>query len=172
MISGASFYANEAPPLAELHLSAHNSLSPKGFVTFIGLTCVAVLVPLMAVLGSIILWALLPFILAMIAGIWWALKRSWSDKSVTEALTIWTDRIMLIHRPGRGPVQSWEANTYWVSAHLHAKRGIHRHYITLTGGAESREVELGSFLTEEERRELFPILQNTLETAASSAIPL
>lgn len=167
VITGASLHDRNEPPLAVLHLSAHNSLTPKGFVTFVGITCALVSLPLLAVLGTVVLWALLPFVLTMLGGLWWALTRSWADKAVTENLTIWTDRVELHHRPGRGTAQSWIANSYWVTPHMHARRGAHRNYITLTGGGDSREVELGAFLTEDERRDLFPVLRETLAAAAS-----
>jgi uncharacterized membrane protein len=48
-----------------------------------------------------------------------------------------------------GPVQEWQADPAWVALHLTPKGGPVEQYLTLTGGG--REVELGAFLTPEER---------------------
>ncbi len=171
-ISGASFLARGEPPLARLELKAHSSLSARGFVLVIGAMFAFALVPLLSVLGSQVFWVLLPFVMGALGLLWWALKHSWADKDVQEELSVWTDRIRLRHRPARGPEKSWEANTYWAAVHLHPARGAHRNYITLTGGEDGREVELGSFLTETERALLHPQLRRLLDSAAASNLPL
>lgn len=49
----------------------------------------------------------------------------------------------------RGPVQEWRADPAWVALRLIPRGGPVEQYLTLTGGG--REVELGAFLTPEER---------------------
>ncbi|WP_138465209.1 DUF2244 domain-containing protein [Poseidonocella sp. HB161398] len=171
VITGASYFSQGDPPLARLSLSAHSSLTRKGFAVTIAAASAMVLVPLLTVLGSSVFWVLLLFIAAAIGGLWRALTWSWADRAVTEELAVWTDSTCLSHRPGRGTGKSWQANTYWLAAHLHPRRGGHRNYITLTGSADGREVELGSFLTETERAALYPVLRRLLDTAAASAMP-
>ncbi len=171
-ISGASFFAAGDPPLGRLRLSAHSSLSAKGFAIVICTMFAFALVPLLTVLGSQIFWVLLPFVMGALGLLWWALKHSWADKDIQEDLCVWTDRITLRHSPARGPEKTWQANTYWAAAHLHPRMGAHRNYITLTGGEDGREVELGSFLTETERAMLHPQLRRLLESAAASDLPL
>ena len=136
----------------ELHLWPYRSLPKKGFVVFIGITAGLVLLPLLAVLGSPILWGLLPFILIALAAIWYFLQRSYKDGEILEELRIWPDRVTLIRHNPRSPTQEWEANPYWVQPVLHPKGGPVEQYLTLKGGP--REVELGSFLTPEEREAL------------------
>ncbi|MBE3640272.1 DUF2244 domain-containing protein [Mangrovicoccus algicola] len=171
-ISGASFFAAGDPPLARLRLCAHSSLSAKGFVIVIATMFALALVPLLSVLGSPVFWPLLPFVMGALGLLWWALKHSWADKDIQEDLAIWTDRVTLRHSPARGPEKRWEANTYWTVAQMHPRRGGHRNYITLAGGGDGREVELGGFLDETERATLHPVLKRVLETAATSARPL
>ena len=171
-LTGTAFHRHGDEPLAVLSLSAHNALSAKGFVVVIAMAFGFILVPLFAVLGSMVLWGLLPFCMVALAGLWWGLKRSWADRDLSETLSIWTDRTELIHRKARKAPKTWTANTYWVATHVHAHRGPHRYYITMTGGADGREVELGSFLTEDERKALYPELREVLHHAAASAIPL
>lgn len=135
--------------MQRLQLWPYRSLPRRGMVWFIGGTSALIAVPLLGVLGSPVLWGLLPFLLAAIAGIWWALERSFRDGEILEDLTLTTDRITLTRHGPRGKRQDWEANPYWITPHLHPKGGPVPQYLTLSGGP--RAVELGAFLTEEER---------------------
>ena len=153
--------APEAPRLC-LRLTPHKSLTPEGFVWFIGLTAALICVPLLSILGTAVFWALLPFVVAAVAGVWFALKRSWRAMDVYEDLTLWDDRVRL-ERHDRKGTRDWEANPYWVRAVLHTKGGPVPNYLTLQGG--EREVELGSFLTPVERVELRDTLERELRPA-------
>ncbi|WP_091298703.1 DUF2244 domain-containing protein [Gemmobacter aquatilis] len=136
-------------PTARLHLWPYRSLPRRGFVWFIGGTAVLIAVPLLSVLGSPVLWGLLPFLLATIGGIWWALERSYRDGEIVEDLALWPDRITLVRHGPHGRRQDWQANPYWVRVIRHEQGGPVPQYLTLKGG--TREVEIGSFLAEEER---------------------
>ena len=131
----------------------YRSLPRKGFVWFIGVTAGFLCLPLLAVLGTMVLWALLPFLLLAIAAIWWAIERSYRSGTSFERLTLDPDRITLIrHDPGRAD-RHWQANPYWIRAEL--RPGPVESYLVLTGDHESgREVELGAFLSPEERESL------------------
>ncbi|MES2666594.1 MAG: DUF2244 domain-containing protein [Pseudomonadota bacterium] len=132
-----------------LHLWPHRSLSPQGFVWFIGGTAVLIALPLVALIGSPVLWALLPFLAGAVAAVWWALKRSYRDAQIIEDLTLTPDRITLTRHGPKGRRQAWEANPHWVRVIRHPSGGPVPQYLTLQGGP--REVELGAFLSEEER---------------------
>ena len=132
-----------------LYLWPHRSLAPKGFVTFIAITVGMIALPLVAVLGSPVLWGLLPFLALAVAGIWFALVRSNRDRQILEDLTLLPDRMHLVRHGPRGRRQEWEGNPYWVRVELHPKGGPVPNYVTLKGGA--REVEIGAFLSEDER---------------------
>jgi len=150
------------PPRLWLRLTPHKSLTPEGFVWFVGATAALVSVPLLSILGNPVFYALLPFPLAAIWGVWAALKRSWRDGDIREEVLIWDDLIRVErHDPRRRP-RDWEANPHWVRPVLHARGGPVPDYLTLQGGA--REVELGAFLTPPER----VALRASLETALRS----
>jgi len=144
------------PPEAELHLWPYRSLRRRDFVTFISLTALLVTVPLFAVIGSAVLWGILPFILAMLVGIWWALDRSYRDGEILEELRLWPDRVVLDRHDRRAGHRHWEANPYWVQVCLR-QDGPVKNYVTLKGN--DREVEIGAFLSEDERRALADELQ-------------
>jgi uncharacterized membrane protein len=132
-----------------LHLWPYRSLSPRGFVAFIAITCGMLAIPLVGLLGSKALWGLLPFMALAVGGMWLALNRSWHAGDIAEDLSLWPDRAVLRHRGADGTEQRWEANPYWVSVHLHTTGGPVPNYLTLRGG--DREVEIGRFLSEDER---------------------
>lgn len=136
-----------------LHLWPHQSLPKTGFVWFIGVTAALISLPLITLLGSPVLWGLLPFLLLAIAAIWWALQRNYRDGNILEEMTIHPDSMTLVRTGPHGKHAEWEANPYWVTPVLHATGGPVPNYITLRGG--SREVELGTFLSEAERIALF-----------------
>lgn len=151
------------PPSGEtqrLHLWPYRSLPRRGMVWFIGGTATLITIPLFAVIGSPVLWALLPFLLAAIAGIWWALNRSFKDGEILEDLTLSPTEIALTRLGPRGKRQDWAANPHWVRVTLHETKGPVPHYLTLSGNG--REVELGAFLTEDERKALDITLRKRL----------
>lgn len=130
---------------------------------FIGLTAALISVPLLSILGTAVFWALLPFVVAAVWGVWIALKRSWRDRELFEEVTLWDDLIRVErHEPRRAEPLGWEANPYWVRTSLHASGGPVPNYLTLSGGG--REVELGAFLTPVERAELKARLDGMLRT--------
>ena len=143
-----------------LHLWPHRSLTQRGFVGFVGLTAALIGVPLLAHLGSPVLWALLPFLAGTIWAIWFALRKNGRDRDIVETLSLTPDRITLVRHGPKGQRQDWEANPYWLRVTLHATGGPVPNYLTLKG--EGREVELGAFLSEEERVALKRELQDRI----------
>lgn len=149
-------------PLAELHLWPYRSLPRRGFVWFIAITAGMIGLPLTSLIGSPVLWGLLPFLVATVAGIWWAIERSYTDGAIREELRLWPDKISLIRYAPRQPAQSWEANPHWVQLGLR-QDGPVTDYVTLTGAG--REVEIGAFLSVEERKALYTELADRLRSA-------
>lgn len=150
---------NEAPDKTELTLWPHQSLTPRGFSWFIGVTATMLALPLLAVLGSPVVWILLAFFLATLAAVWKAITVNQDHRTMSEALTLVDDHVHLAHRPNKGPVLEWEANPYWVSVHMRTDGPV-ENYLTLRGNG--REVEIGSFLTPEERADLYDDLGRVL----------
>jgi len=151
------------PPSNEersLRLWPHRSLPPRGFAWFIGLTAALIALPLVGLLGTPVLWGMLPFVVAAVAAIWFALQRSYRDGAILEELRLWPDRVTLTRHDPRRAARQWEANPHWVQVTLRATGGPVAEYLTLKGAG--REVELGAFLTEEERRALYADLSDAL----------
>ncbi len=145
---------------AELHLWPHRSLPRRGFGWVIGIMATFLALPLLEVLGTPILWGLLPFALLAGTGLWLALRRSYADGQLIEVLLLTPESIRLTRHNPRAPRQEWEANPYWVSLHLNPTKGPVPQYLTLKGAG--REVELGAFLTPQERMQLHDELSDAL----------
>ena len=139
-------------PARRLLLWPHRSLPPKGFVWFIVITFTMFLMPLTALLGTAALWGMLPFLMGALALIWYFLRRNTRDGHLHEVLTIWHDRVELTRHNPRNRHQQWNANPHWVRVKMRAEGGPVENYITLRGN--NRTVEIGAFLSPEERQEL------------------
>jgi uncharacterized membrane protein len=144
----------------ELHMWPHQSLSAPGYVWFLAATFALVCVPLLMVVGSVILWGLLPFVLLATGGMWLALDRNRRRARILEVLRLEGDQVRLMRHDPDGRVRDWQANRYWATAELHATGGPVPHYLTLRGNG--RTVEIGAFLSEAERRHLYDDLLRTL----------
>ncbi len=158
----------ETPPQTELMLWPHQSLTPRGFSWFIGITAVMLAMPLLAVLGTPVAWVLLIFFLVALLSVWRAISANQQHRSMHEALTLSHERVHLAHRPNHGPELEWEANPYWVSVHLR-QDGPVENYLTLRGAG--REVEIGRFLTPEERAALYDELQDAFAPTRTAPPP-
>jgi uncharacterized membrane protein len=147
-------------PEPHLRLWRHQSLSPGGFTWFFGTTSVLIALPLVTVLGSPVWWGLLPFIAAALYAIWFAIQRNRHDSNVTEVLDLQPDLIILDRRGPRQTHHHWEANPHWVQLRVYPTEGPVPHYLTLRGNG--REVEIGAFLSEDERKSLSAELHQKL----------
>jgi uncharacterized membrane protein len=137
------------PETRRLILRPHRSLTAEGFVWCIGGLAGLITLPMIAVLGSPVMWGLLPFAVAAVVGLWWALRRSSRDGRLTEELTLTRGRAELVRREPSGRTRVWSAEPHWVRVEMHPDGGPVEHYLTLKGGG--REVEIGAFLSPEER---------------------
>lgn len=146
--------------LQELQLWPHQSLTPRGMVWFILATFALILLPAISMLGTPILWGLLPFLVGAVWAIFYALQRNHKDRQINETLTLTEDKALLKRVNANGSSQEWEANRYWTRVTKYESDGPVPHYVTLKG--DNREVEIGTFLSEEERIALYDDLKGAL----------
>mgnify|MGYP000398017411 FL=1 len=140
-----------------LVLWPHQSLPRRGMAAFVLATFGLIIIPLLGLLGTILLWALLPFLLLSVGGIWFALNKSYSDRSTKETLSIDPQATHLKRENPKRETQNWHCNTYWVRVALHPTSGPVPDYVTLSGAG--RDVEIGAFLSQEERQQLYVELE-------------
>lgn len=145
----------------EMHLWPHQSLPAKGFAAFVLATFTMIMIPTFTLLGTVLLWGMLPFVLMAVGGIYFALQHNYKSRQIEEVLTLTGDTAHLTHTTHKGEVKEWQCNRYWTQVLKYERDGPVPHYVTLRG--EGREVEIGSFLSEEERVELYDDLQRSLQ---------
>lgn len=151
-----------------LRLWPHNALPKRGFAAMVLGFFLAASIPLYGLLGTVLLWGLLPFMLMATAGLYYALRRNARDRQILEELTITPRETRLTRTDPRGAVQSWQAQTYWTRVSLHETGGPVPFYVTLTGAG--REVEIGAFLSEEERIALHEALLRAFARAGAEGL--
>ncbi|MEM7544913.1 MAG: DUF2244 domain-containing protein [Pseudomonadota bacterium] len=142
-------------PVWSVTLWPHRSLQPGGFRWLMGMSAAAMSLPLIALAaapaGGPIALAMAPYVLAALFALWLFIRLSYRSGRLTERLCLWPDAIAVERREPRGTVRRWAANPYWVDIGMESTRDI-QHYLTLRGAG--RRIELGAFLTPEERVEL------------------
>tara|TARA_R110002074_G_scaffold10662_12_gene40176 strand:+ start:764 stop:1246 length:483 start_codon:yes stop_codon:yes gene_type:complete len=157
-------YEWTSPPHAtrqQMRLWPHQSLPPRGFAAFILATFALILIPTLPLLGTSLLWGLLPFVLMAVAGIYFALQKNRRARQIEEVLTLDGDTAHLTHTSPKGEVKEWDCNRYWAQVLKYEKDGPVPHYVTLRG--HGREVEIGAFLSEDERISLYDDLMRHLQ---------
>jgi len=155
----------DTPPLAQATLRPNRSLSRSGFAWLLVILWGVLLIPLIPLLGKAALWVMLPFLLSALVALWYSIDRNNRDGELTETLCLWRDKITVTRTGPRQPSQEWAANPYWVSVAIKPKGGPVDQYLTLKGG--NREIELGAFLSPQERITLRDDLENALRQARS-----
>ncbi len=136
------------PPLYSALLWPHRSLPRKGRRTVLAIAAAGFSMPLVAMAGTVVFWGLLPFCLGGLGLLWAGLARSTRDGRIVEEITLWPDEMRVERREPAGRVLRWQAFPGFVRPRLR-QDGPVRDYLTLQGGG--REIELGIFLTAEER---------------------
>lgn len=140
-------------PQRQLRLWPHQSLPPAGFVLFIGITAILLTLPLLPLLGTVLLWGLLPFLGVALFGVWFAIHRNRQNAQIIEILDISDTETHLTRHGPHGQRAEWMCNRHWCQVSKYDKDGPVPHYITLRGSG--REVEIGAFLSEDERCALY-----------------
>ena len=92
-----------------------------------------------------------------VSAIYFAIRKNFRDRSIVVRLTLTCEHFHLLRQEANGQQKDWDCNAYWARVHMHETGGPVPHYITLSGNG--REVEIGAFLSEDERIELFSELQ-------------
>ncbi len=95
-----------------LVLWPHRSLPRRGFAAIILATFAMFTLPLYPLLGSVVLWGLLPFLLIALAGLWWGLERSYHSARMREDLVIEENDVFLTRTNPKGDIQNWQCNRY------------------------------------------------------------
>lgn len=149
-------FRREDPPLMWVTLRPNRSLTPTLGTGLMGLLAAGLALPLVALAGHPAAWGMLPFLVAALAALFIALRRNQRDGDLSEELKLWDDLVTVVRREPRGRVLTWHANPFWVRIRLYPDARL-ENYLTLQGNG--REIELGAFLSPDERESLHRDLQ-------------
>lgn len=139
------------PPVWSVTLWPNRSLSKQGFRWLLCFVAAGMALPVIALSWSPVALGLAPYAGLAFLAFWGFMKLNYRAGRLTEALRLWPDAIAVERREPWGRMRRWAANPYWVDIDLSDTRTVER-YLTLRGAG--RRIELGAFLTPEERETL------------------
>ncbi len=132
---------------------------------FLGISAAFLTFPLLSIGGTAVFWGLLPFLLFAFAGLWFAIRRNGRNLTMSEKLWVWRDEVRVERREPNGQRLRWQAEPMRVRLRIHKDAHI-EDYLTLSGGG--RIIELGAFLSPEERVSLADEIEMALTRALRS----
>ena len=140
---------NRARPEFSLTIWPNRSMPAHGFRKIMIFTAGMLVLPLLPLLGTPVAIGLIPFLIAPLFLLWFFISKNYRDGKMREELHLWPDLISVTRfDPVGRKVAEWQANPFWVRTELY-KEGRIENYLTLKGAG--REIELGAFLSPEER---------------------
>ena len=150
----------------KIRLAPNRSLDSYGTkVTFAVIAC-GFLLPIIPFIGSPIgttltIFSGLTFYLFLTL-----LQKNFQQGSTFEEILISKNKIVVVHQEKNKEQMTWECNPYWTKVHLHITNPKLKNYLTLAG--KGKHIELGAFLSPDERLELRDKIQNALAKANST----
>lgn len=149
-------------PVWQARVWPHRPLGRRGRRWALGLAAAGLAVPLVPVSGTPVFWGLIPFLGAALGLLWLGLRRSDRDGRLVEEVAIWPDEMRVERREPCGEIRRWSADPFRVRIQLYPEGKV-ENYLTLRGAG--REIELGAFLSPEERVALAAELEDALTRA-------
>lgn len=134
-----------------IQLTPNCSLTPAGAAVFFGLLC-GVSFTIAGALAALGLWPVFPFAGLEMAVLGWALTASLRRRHYSQTILVSEERIAVETR-FRKQHEQVEFSRHWAQVKLRGA-DTHLHPSRLTIESHGRSYEVGSFLTEEERRAL------------------
>ena len=118
--------------------------------------------PGLAVAGTTAFWALAPFQVAAFVALWMAFRSNYRAGRMRETLTFGPGRLVVRREEADGSVREWSANPAGVRVAV-ADAPHCENYLTLS--ADGSCIEVGAFLSPEERLRLGSVLRARLRGA-------
>ena len=147
------------PFFRRIELAPHCSLTPRGAAGFFGGLC-AVSFTIAGAFAALGFWPVLPFAGLEMLLLAWALRASLDRRHCREAITV-SEGEVLVERRERGREARVLFSRHWSQVKL--RRPVSRlHPSRLVIESHGRALEVGRFLTEEERRGLAIRLQRLI----------
>ena len=157
--------ASEAPSI-KIRLAPNRSLDSHGTKVVFALVACGFLLPIIPFIGSPIgttltIFSGLTFYLFLTL-----LQRNFQQGNTFEEVIISKNKIKVVHQEKNKKQMTWECNPYWTKVHLDINNPKLKNYLTLAG--KGKHIELGAFLSPDERLELRDKIQIALAKANST----
>ena len=152
-------------PLLSLIIWPHRSCDRKTFLLILFIISFILIIPSFLFLNLSFAISILPFSLLSIFLFFFVGNKNFNDALLIEKLKIYPKKIILERKEPNNDIKKWHSNPYWTKVNIY-NNGPVESYLTLKGNG--KEVELGSFLTPEERINLKKIIDDTLFKLTSS----
>ena len=150
---------NREEPLLSLTIWPHRSCDRKTFILILFIISFILIIPSFLFLSLSFAISILPFSLLSIFLFFFVGNKNFNDALLIEKLKIYPKKIILERKEPNNEIKKWHSNPYWTKVNIY-NNGPVESYLTLKGNG--KEVELGSFLTPEERISLKKLIDDTL----------
>ncbi len=160
-LSSSAPVTREDAPVWEITLWPNRSLGRTGFRVTMAIAALGFAIPVLPFVWAGGFWVLLPFVLVAFVALGLAFKANNRHGQMREHVCLWKDLIAVERHEINGQIKRWSCNPYWMRTKLVADGGPVDNYLTLIGS--DREIELGAFLSPEERLELLADIEAAIK---------
>ncbi len=160
-LSSSAPVVREDAPEWEITLWPNRSLGRTGFRVTMAIAAFGFAVPVLPFVWAGGFWVLLPFVALALAALAFAFRANNRHGELREHVSLWKDLIAVERHEVNGEIKRWSCNPYWMRSKLLESGGPVDNYLTLIGS--DREIELGAFLSPEERLSLHADIQAAIK---------
>ncbi len=146
-------------PVLDLKIWPHRSFSKQNFRIIFVFVALGLLAPPLLFVNIYMTVHILPFSIVALLLFYFFCEKNFLDGNLTETLKIFPGNIILHRSEPSGKVKTWSANPFWTRVNLYENGPVEK-YLTLK--EKGTEVELGAFLTPQEREDLKNLIDKTL----------
>ena len=157
---------SEDPLFLRARLVPNRSLDGHGTKIVAGIIACGFLLPIIPFIGSPIGTTLTVFSGLTFYLFLALLQKNFQEGHTFEEILISKHKITVVHKERNKEQKTWEGNPYWTRVEVDIRNAKLKNYLTLAG--KGRYIELGAFLSPDERIELRDKIQNALAKANSA----
>ena len=150
----------------KVRLAPNRSLDSNGTKVVFAVIACGFLLPIIPFIGSPIGTTLTIFSGLTFYIFLTLLQKNFQQGSTFEEVFISKNKITVVHKEQNKKQMTWECNPYWTKVNLDINNPKLKNYLTLAG--KGKHIELGAFLSPDERLELRDKIQNALAKANST----
>jgi len=148
-LSSSAPVIRDEPPVWDATLRPNRSLTRAGLRKTMLIAAIGFALPVLPFIYAGAGWISLPLTLTTFALLLLAFRQNNRAGQLCEYVRLWPDLIAVERHELNGDIKRWHCNPYWMRSKIVAEGGPVENYLTLAGS--DREIELGAFLSPDER---------------------